>query len=105
MRDRVIEAMEQLASAWEMEADARHRVSTVDPVADATKYRASELRAVLKDVDDATRTLTVEQYAREHGRTTSTVRRWCMRGQLDAQKSPAGDWAIPRNAKRIKKAS
>jgi len=105
MRDHVIEAMEQLAATWEQEATQRHCVSRVDPVADATLYRASELRAVLKEIDAATRTLTVNQFAKEHGHAPSTVRRWCMRGQLDAQQTPAGDWAIPRNAKRIPKAS
>jgi cupin superfamily acireductone dioxygenase involved in methionine salvage len=105
MRDLVIAAVRQLAGTWQQEVQQRRRVSTVDPIADATEYRASELLAVLKEVDTATRMLTVEQFAQEHGRTASTVRRWCMHGELEALKNPAGDWEIPRNARRIKKAS
>lgn len=104
MRELVIAAVRQLAGTWQQEVANRRKVSAVDPVADATEFRASELLTVLEEVDDATRILSVEQFAHEHNHSVATVRRWCVRGELSAEKNSAGDWEIPRNAKRVKKA-
>lgn len=104
MRESVIAAMKQIADTWDKDVSNRRGRSRIDPVADAMESCASELRAELARVDDATRLLTPEEYAREHGTTASSVRRWCTRGQLVAEKNGAGDWMIPRTARRRLKA-
>lgn len=103
MRDLVISAMRQLAATWQQDVEQRRRVSSIDPVADATAFRASELLSELERVDEATRLLTVEQYARERGLIASTVRRWCLRGELEAERNDKGDWEIPRVARRTQR--
>ena len=104
MREQIIAAMKQLADTWEQDVRNRRARSRIDPVADAMESCASELRAELTRVDDATRLLTVEQYASEHRTSASTVRRWCAAGELAGEKSAAGDWLIPRTARRRLKA-
>jgi hypothetical protein len=100
MRDAVLASAEQLASQWQSEAKSRRRFTPADPVADALDVCASELQAELARVADATRLLTVEQYARTHGMSESTVRRSCARGELAGEKNGAGEWMIPRDARR-----
>jgi hypothetical protein len=104
MRESVIAAMKQLADVWEKDVGNRRARSRIDPVADAMESCASELRTELARIDDATRLQTPEEYAKEHRCTASTVRRWCANGELEAEKNGAGDWMIPRTARRRLKA-
>jgi hypothetical protein len=102
MRDAVVASAKQLAETWQKEAASRRRFTPADPVADALEVCASELVAELTRVDDATRLITVEQYARAHGTSESSVRRWCARGELAGERNGAGEWMIPRDARRAK---
>ena len=103
MRDVVIATARQTAASWRQDATQRRQRSTIDPVADTLESCASELESELARIDDATRLLSVEQYAREHGHAAPTVRRWCLRGELAAEKNLAGDWEIQRTARRVKR--
>lgn len=106
MSEPVIERMKQLATTWQQEAKAARERSRINPVADTTESLASELLAELDDVEKATRMLTVQQFADANNTNPSTVRRWCVRGELPADKDLKGDWIIPRGARRqLKKAS
>jgi len=100
MRESIIAAMKQLADTWEQDVKNRRARSRIDAVADAMESCASELRTEIARVDEATRLLTPEQYAKEHATTASSVRRWCTRGELAGEKNGAGDWMIPRTARR-----
>lgn len=100
MRDAVIASMRQLAETWAQTVHERRKVASVDVAADAIAFCASELVSELARIDEATRLLSVEQFAKAHHTTVSTVRRWCARGELAAEKTPMGDWRIPRNARR-----
>jgi hypothetical protein len=104
MRDAILASARQLAETWGKEAASRRRFTPHDPVADALDVCASELLAELTRVADATRLLTVEQYAKAQGMSESTVRRSCARGELAGEKNGAGEWMIPRDARRVAKA-
>jgi hypothetical protein len=101
VRDVLIAAARQLADQWKAEAAGRF---TPHDVANALTTCASELVAEIDRVDRETRLLTVEQYAAAHGDHPSSVRRWCLRGELDATRNDAGDWMIVRGARRRRKA-
>jgi hypothetical protein len=101
MRESVIAAMRQLAEGWQQEASTRRRVTKIDPAADTMERDASELLAELARVEHSTRLLTVDEYAKEFHAAPTSVRRWCLRGELaGAEKNDAGDWEIPRSARR-----
>jgi hypothetical protein len=103
MRDVLAASMRQLADQWEAEAGTRRRFTPSDQVADALVVCASELRSELTRVETATRLLTVAQYAAAHTVSESTVRRWCVRGELEAERNGAGEWVIPRASRRMAK--
>lgn len=95
------EAADRLAGAWEREAEQRKGRTPTDPVADAIASCARDLRQTMTRVDQESAYLTVAQYAGQHGVHESSVRRWCMAGELaGAQKDHNDDWRIPRDAKR-----
>ena len=102
MRELVIASMRQACESWRQDATQRRQRSAIDPVADTLESCASELESELVRIDDSTRLLSVEQFAREHGHSASTVRRWCLRSELAAERNTAGDWEIPRNARHVK---
>lgn len=100
-RNVFLEAAEQLADAWETEASQRKLRTPNDPAADAIASCASDLRVRMADVDRDSAFMTVVQYAGQHGVHESSVRRWCMAGEIPgAQKDANDDWRIPRDAKR-----
>lgn len=104
MRDVLVASMQQMAEAWRSEASSRRRFTPSDQVADALEVCASELLSELARVDTATRLLTAEQYATAHQTSVASVRRWCARGELAGERNGAGEWMIPRDARRARKA-
>jgi hypothetical protein len=100
----VLARFRTLRAAWEMEVQNRHRRTTVDPGADTITSCASELEAVIRDVEQSTTYLSPDQYAALPGVATSaqTVRRWCRLGWLAGayRKGGDGEWQIPRDAKK-----
>lgn len=103
MRDSVpAEVVRGVISSWMQDVAARRKVTRVDPVADAFEHCASEMESELERAIDANRLLTVEQYAKSRAVDKSTVRRWCISGELQAEKNPAGDWMISASAHRKK---
>ena len=71
-----------LAASWRLESLRRRRMSSHDVTADILEHCASELDAELADASDADEELTVQQYAELHGKSVSTVRRWCQTGAI-----------------------
>ncbi len=71
-----------LASTWEQEVERRRKMSAHDAMADAIEYCASELRSELRRATDGDVELTPDEYAALHGKSSSTVRRWCKSGRL-----------------------
>jgi hypothetical protein len=104
MREPLVASMQQMAETWRSEAKSRRRFTPNDPVADALEVCASELVSELARVDAATRLLTAEQYAAAHQTSVASVRRWCSRGELAGERNGAGEWMIPRDARRARKA-
>jgi hypothetical protein len=103
MRDIVLSTARQKITAWRSEAFARLQRSQLDGGAQVLNSCALELEKALDEVDDQTKLLTVEQYAKEFNHVPSTVRRWCLRGELPAERNLAKDWEIQRNARRVKR--
>ncbi len=74
-----------LAGAWRTDADRRKKMFAADPGAEILRYCADELEAELRDVAEADEELSVAAYAALHGKSVSTVRRWCQRGMITAR--------------------
>jgi hypothetical protein len=101
-RNLFVSASEQLAASWEQEADQRMSRTPSDPAAETLKSCASELRMRLKEVERDSAYLNVHEFARHRGLHESTVRRLCVRGELEgAEKDATNEWRIPRDAKRV----
>lgn len=100
MRELYAATARSVAATWRKDAEARRERTQLDAVADVLESCASELESELARVDAATRTLTVEQYAKEAHVDPSSVRRWCARGELNATRNDKGEWVIPRDAHR-----
>lgn len=100
MRDVFFRGVRSLVASWTEEADRRLQVAASDPVAQAIAYCASELEDRLRDLESRTQLLSVAAYADLHSLTAPTVRRWCDRGEIEAEKRADGDWLIPADAKR-----
>lgn len=100
MRDIVFGQAKGLAAQWRQEAAQRRGRTKVDPAADALDSCAAELDATLAAIERDTKPLTVAQYAKQVGAYPGSVRKWIVRGQLTAEKNAAGDWLIPRGARR-----
>lgn len=102
----ISEALKSLAESWVKEAAQRRARTPNDQTADALESQARELLATIERVERETATLTVEQYADEHDVDPSTVRRLCGKGQIEgAVKGLDNEWHIPRDARRLEKAS
>lgn len=82
--------LDRLAKKWKAEAGRRKKISAVDPVADAIDYCAAELEVALKDAELADAFLTVEQYAARVQKSKQTVRGWCRKGKVPAERTPTG---------------
>jgi hypothetical protein len=88
-----------LAAEWKAEAENwTRRVGAGDRAVTTLTSCARDLEQALRDLSSRRTYLTVAQYAREHGRTASTVRRWCQAGALDAEQA-GGAWRIPADAR------
>lgn len=83
-----------LVAKWKAESSRRKQITSVDPVADAIDYCAGELDEALKDAMAAERRLTVEEYAAKVRKSPQTVRAWCRRGKIKAERTPTG-YLIP----------
>lgn len=107
MRDPQVPAsvVRGVISAWKQDAERRRKVSPADQIADAFDHCAAEMESELASAIDAHRLLTVQQYARLRDVDDSTVRRWCIRGELPGEKNEAGDWMIPASAMRARKSA
>lgn len=91
-----------LSDAWAQEAEQRKARTPNDPAAEALASCASELKAKIEQIDRDTAHLTVEQYATAQGVDPSTVRRLCLRGEIEgAVKGADNEWHIPRDARRV----
>jgi hypothetical protein len=90
--------------AWKQDVAKRRTVTAVDPIADAFEHCAAEMESEIARAINANRLLTVEQFARLRDVDGSTVRRWCLRGELPGEKNEAGDWMIPAHATRARSA-
>lgn len=74
-----------LATLWQNEAQRRRQMSAGDVGADVLEFCASELAEELRNAADADEELSVAQYAALHGRSPSTVRRWCQLQYITAR--------------------
>jgi hypothetical protein len=105
MRDDVIvvPAVKEVVATWRKEAAQRKTRWKDDPVAATLESSASELESEIEHALETTRTVSVQQYAHSARTTPSTVRRWILRGELEAEKGEDGEWQIPRTARRQRK--
>lgn len=76
-----------LASAWRADAAKRLKMFAGDVSAQILTYCADELEAELRDVAEADEELSVAAYAALHGKSASTVRRWCQMGMITARQN------------------
>jgi hypothetical protein len=106
MRD-IVQAgvVRSVITGWRQDAERRRAFSKIDAAADAIEQCASELESELARALESNRLVSVQAYARSHNVDPATVRRWCMRGQLAAEKNQAGDWEIPQYATRQRKSA
>lgn len=74
-----------LATSWRQDAERRKKMFAGDHAAQILTYCADELEAELRDVAEADEELSVTAYAALHGKSVSTVRRWCQRGMITAR--------------------
>lgn len=74
-----------LAGTWRQDAERRKKMFAADPGAEILRYCADELEAELRDVAEADEELSVAAYASLHGKSVSTVRRWCQHGLITAR--------------------
>lgn len=102
MRDVLTPMINGITRSWKLEAAQRKKRTPNDAVAEAMESCASEMESELARVLRETAMLSVAQYAKQHGVDASTVRRLCVRGQLEgAEKGVDNEWRIPRDARRI----
>lgn len=92
---RTQERLAALAAAWRADAEKRARMFAGDPAADILAYCATELEAALRESADADEELSVAAYAALHGKSPSTVRRWCALGMIPARQK-GRDYVIRR---------
>lgn len=76
-----------LADAWRKDAERRKRMFAGDAGAEILRYCADELEAELRDVAEADEEISVAAYAALHGKSASTVRRWCQLGIITARQN------------------
>jgi hypothetical protein len=93
----------QLTTRWLGVVNDRRALSPIDPAADAFAKAAKELADEITRAEDASRRVSVVEYATLRGVRPGTIRKWCARGLLSgAVKNDAGDWEIPVGATRAR---
>jgi hypothetical protein len=98
----LIRALESVTQAWRQEAEKREQRWPGDPLVLNFRQCAAEIDGEIARVQGEERPLTVAEYAASHGAIPATVRRWIARGELEASRDAAGDWRIPRHARRVR---
>jgi hypothetical protein len=98
----LLQKVREVGDAWRDEAKRLKRRHEADPVCAVLISCADDLDEHLQRLMLENTPLTVKQYSDEHGVWPSTVRRWIARGELEAVQNDAGDWQIPRDARRQK---
>lgn len=91
--------IEGLAESWIQESERRHKVSAVDPVADALTYAAAELLERLRLLKTSGAEMSVEDFAAAHHVEGATVRRWCRTGRIIGARLTPNGYKIPADAK------
>lgn len=81
----IVARLTALAESWRTDASRRRAMSNGDLAADILEFCASELDEEMRDAAEADEELSVAQYAALHGRSVSTVRRWCQLGYIVAR--------------------
>ena len=76
-----------LATSWRTDAETRAKMFAADPSAQLLRFCADALEAELRDVAEADEELSVAAYAALHGKSPSTVRRWCQLGMIPARQA------------------
>jgi hypothetical protein len=93
----------RLSDRWMGVVADRRALSAIDPAADAFAKAAKELADEITRAEDATRHVSVVEFAQLRGVRPGTIRKWCARGLLaGAVKNAAGDWEIPVGATRAR---
>ena len=100
----VIGEVRKAIEAWRNVAKDRRAVTTIDPVADTFAYCANDLEKRIERAERAKPTYTTKEYAGLYKVRDGTVRKWIDAGELEAHKNGAGDWEIPRSARRVRTA-
>ena len=93
------------ADEWEKEAESQRRFGGVGPIADVLAYCAADLRERAVQAEAARSTLSTVEYASLNHVAPSTVRKWIVRGELNATRGTDGDWRIPRSASHQRKSA
>jgi hypothetical protein len=75
----------RLVDAWRADAERRRQISAGDAAADVLTYCAEQLDAALRTQDNDDEELSVADFAALHGKSVSTVRRWCQLGHITAR--------------------
>ena len=98
MIDAVIGELRGLVTDWNDEVKHRRTITSVDPVADDTAFRAQQLKERLDAIESQTKTLTPSQFATLHHTTAQTVTAWCRQGKIPC--TPNGrSYLIPLGTK------
>ena len=102
MRDLIVTTVQSVARGWKDEAKRRRNISATDPIADTLEWCAGEVEQQLHTIETAAPALTVEQFARQHGVTSQTVRGWCRDELLPGARMTPKGWEIPADARKVR---
>lgn len=67
-------------------------------VSDASRFNVTDVYDVYDLIEEKSRLLTVEEYAKQNGVEVVTVRQWIRRGKLRSAIKVGGEWRIPELA-------
>lgn len=98
------DALNQLADAWDAEAEQKRRRVPSDPIAATLDTCAAELRERLLALISEDRSLTPDEYAALHHISPQAVTAWIRRGELEAYRDARHHWHIPASARRVRSA-
>lgn len=98
MLDAVFAQLKGVTKNWRADAERRHRITAIDPVADTTAYLAGELDDLVKRLEADTAMLSPSEFARLHHTTAQTVTAWCRSGKITGALPKGRTWQVPRDA-------